>query len=157
MSRPSILFFFLGILFFSCRPELSVDLPEESPRLVVWGTLHPDSLATVYLSETFSPLSNQQGTTFMVSAARVILYENGQVADTLPEAAPDIYRSIFFQPTAGKTYAIRALKTGYPDLQTRPDTMPEKMVVTQLEAKYLPSAGQEYDTASIRINLFHSK
>lgn len=143
-----------GLLFSNCHPELSVDIPDEPARLVVWGTLHPDSLATVSLSEIFSPLSNQQGTAYAISDALVILYENGQVADTLSEVATGIYRSTFFQPKAGNTYAVRALKTGYPTLQTRPDTMPEKMVVARLETDYILSDfNSEYGIATIKIEL----
>ncbi len=144
----------LGFLFSGCQPELSVELPEEPSRLVVWGTLHPDSLATVFLSAAFSPLAAPQDTAYAVSDAVVELYENGQVVDTLQEAVPGVYRSSFFQPKAGKIYAVRALKMGYPTLQTRPDTMPENIDLAHLEAAYVLSVfNSEYGTATIKVTL----
>jgi hypothetical protein len=127
--------------------------PAEPPRLVIWGYLQPDSVVTVTLSQTFPALDTIASQAARVSGARVFLYENNVLVDTLPEVQPGYYQSgKSTKPKNGYAYRYEVHKEGFPILQTPSDTLPLPPAVDHYVAEWKVT-GFTLDHISIVLHL----
>jgi hypothetical protein len=127
---------FFVLLLYNCERDLRVDLPPQESLLVIWGTLHPDSFPKIHLTESYDPLTYQIGDDHRISDALVTLYENGVAVDTLSEIEKGVYKSANFKPNPLRGYFFRVKKTGYPDMETVADTIPEKPIISLANITY---------------------
>ena len=129
----------LGLVFLAtvaCETVIEVDLPEESPRLVVNSFIGTDAPVTVKLSQSKSILDNTRPP--LVSGAEVVLLEEGEIVATLEEVPdpyednpvnqpnPDLkgfYTSSFI-PSAGKNYTLQVTKSGYEPVEAKAYVLP---------------------------------
>ena len=143
-----ILFFFVPLIN-SCQPSIELNDLTVTPKLVIWGNLHPDSIMTVYLSRSVAPLDKT--TNRKVSNATILIFENNILLDTLKERDTSIYVSNkFLKPKEGYNYYIKVLKSGFESIETLPDTMPFRPKLIRVIAEELkkgdPSAKFEIQT-----------
>ena len=143
-----ILFFFVPLIN-SCQPSIELNDLTVTPKLVIWGNLHPDSIMTVYLSRSVAPLDKT--TNRKVSNATILIFENNILLDTLKERDTAIYVSNkFLKPKEGYNYYIKVLKSGFESIETLPDTMPFRPKLIRVIAEELkkgdPSAKFEIQT-----------
>ncbi len=99
--------------FFSCEKEITVDLPKESPKIVIEGYIENGKTATVSITKSapyFDPIDSLTLINSMVTSALVIV-SDGAVSDTLHKDTviglpPIIYvgKTIIGEP--GKTYYL---------------------------------------------------
>lgn len=114
-----IQYLIISIIFISsCELVVDVDLPEFEPSLVLNGTISTDdTLITIFLSQDKDILANANNYDFKdVSDAEVILYEGESMLQELVETDPGIYVSTL-QPVKGKTYTIKASKSGFESIE----------------------------------------
>lgn len=125
------------VLFFSaCEQVIEIDLPPHTPQLVVNSTFCPDSLIYAEVSAS----KHLQDTAYLhsVDNAKVVVYENGVLWDTLafvPSAgfAAPHYRSSRF-PVAGRTYRVRASAPGFTDVEGE-DRIPMPVPLLSIERR----------------------
>ncbi len=125
------LFFLLGLL--ACTKDLGVDLPYEGDRLVVYGVLSPDSVATLRVSQTY-PTTGRYLYGRWVSTAVVRLYEAGVLVEQLRHQSDGRYVSTGnFKPMSGKVYHYTVSNAGFPDLQSLPERVPEPIRIDRYQ------------------------
>lgn len=125
----------VALLLAACQQDtiLDVELPDESPKLVVNSLFNPDSLWTVQVSQTVPLLGTDKPQE--VANARVEIIADGAVIEVLPYLAERqvvsrsfsstaIYQSQTEKPEAGKQYAIRVTAPEL-DAITASDAIPE--------------------------------
>ena len=143
MKRSLIAIILFSLI--SCQKEIDLLHRNDEQKLVLWCYLHPDSVVTAYVSKTSPPLSTKEDRT--ASGVLVVLYENNLPVDTLQNDSLKIYKSRKnFKPSVGNIYAMKASKSGFPTLETFPDTMPPKPVLL----KYIA------EDSILRINRFQN-
>ena len=121
---------------YSCQPSIELNDLTITPKLVIWGNLHPDSVMTIYLSRSVAPLDYT--TNRKVSHATVLIFENNILLDTLKERDTAIYVSNqLLKPKEGSTYYVKVLKTGFESIETLPDTMPFRPKLIRLTTEEL--------------------
>lgn len=88
LKRNNIVFVLVGLLtLFSCRKEVSVDLPDYEPKLVVEGTIETGAPPVVILTQSvpyFSPISAETFSELFVRGAEVTV-SNGSSSVVLDE------------------------------------------------------------------------
>jgi hypothetical protein len=125
-SLPLLAFLFLA----SCEQVIEIDLPEQTPQLVVNCSFKPDSMwsARVTTSTSIQDANGPQPFT----NALVLIKENGLVIDTLVHDSEDVYRAVLgTMPQAGHSYSIEASApdftpvagTDYVPLPVQPHTL----------------------------------
>jgi hypothetical protein len=128
----------LFLLFYTtaCQPVVELNDVQFTPKLVIWGNLHPDSIITVSISRSVPPLDKT--TNRKVNQAIVLVYENNILLDTLKERDSSIYVSTkSLRPKEGNIYYVKVLKGGFDPIKTMPDTMPLRPQVIKVTAKEL--------------------
>ncbi len=129
MKYSFVLFPMMAMLLAACTPEFRPENTEYEPRMVIYGTLQPDSVATVFLSFT-RPLPGLEVPEPDMAAAQVRLFENGVLADSLTHIGGYWFSAAGgFRPTAGKVYHIEAVHPLLPRLVTDKDTLPPAPVM----------------------------
>lgn len=106
-----------GASFSSCEKEIDVDLPPYTPSLVVMSRIQPDSVFSVFLSNSVSILDGDEPEE-VTDATVEILNADGQVIATL-EDEEDIgfYRGgELDKPRIGATYHLRIAAEDYPSV-----------------------------------------
>jgi hypothetical protein len=143
------LFLFLLLMtWVSCSKDVHLP-PVEEPKLVIWGYLQPDSIASIRLSHTYPILDSISGRAAFVSDALVVLHENHSISDTLREISPGYYRSATnLLPKPSQTYWYEVYKEGFPPLRTQPDTLPEKPLIESYASEWAIT-GYTFDNVSI--------
>lgn len=141
----------LSINFFSCAPSLTdLDLSQQPNKLVIWCTLHPDSVATSYVSKTGNPLSTFEEKS--LNDAQVVLFENNQPVDTLFYEAKSRYASRKgFKPKENRIYKIIVSREGFATAETLPDTMPQKPIIRDF--KYSRDVVEKQSNTQISMTL----
>lgn len=125
MKLKNLLLTALMMAFWSCQPQIETILEGETPKLVIWGFLQPDSVATVYLGRTAAPLSKSADR--IVEEATVLLFENNILADTLQYIGQSLYKSSKgFRPKENHAYYCIASKRGFETIESQIDTMPTR-------------------------------
>jgi Domain of unknown function (DUF4249) len=147
MKLALITFLLLSI---NCSKDLDVNTANNKPALVIWGFLEPDSLAAIHLSHTFPLLSTPDTSGTWVSGALVVLYDRGFAVDTLKYVSDGLYRSEGFRPVEGGVYHFTAEKTGFEQLVTSMDTMPERPFIISISKLLIPTEDPTQSIARIK-------
>lgn len=109
------IFYFLititWVLLGSCEKTIEMDISNNPIRLVVNSFLNEDSVFIVRVSRSQYVLDDSLPT--LISDAKVLIYEDGIIKDTLMFNNHGKYRSKIVKPVAGKKYKIEVSKAGY--------------------------------------------
>lgn len=117
-----ITLFFTGLLFLSCEKDITVDLPQPDPKIVVEGYIFEGERPYVILSRNsgfFAPLDSAAFiNTFIFNG--VVVVSDGTNTDTLTfQTAPESALGVAYVKTnptvigqAGKTYTLTAIADG---------------------------------------------
>ncbi|MBO0948623.1 DUF4249 domain-containing protein [Fibrella forsythiae] len=136
-----LLFTFAGLLF-SCSRDLGIELPHEGNRLVIMAVLSADDSVKVLMDHTYPPTGEQlfdEG----VTNARVLLYENDRLLDTLQRITKNRYAAKgTIRPVIGKAYRVRVEAPGYPPVESQPETIPP---FPDLKTAVIEKKGGEYE------------
>ncbi|WP_208493121.1 DUF4249 domain-containing protein [Spirosoma utsteinense] len=125
------LFFLLGLL--ACTKDLGVDLPYEGDRLVVYGVLSPDSVATLRVSRTYPTTGRYQYGRWVLTAV-VRLYEDSVLVEQLRHQSDGRYVSARkFKPQPGRFYHYTITNAGFPDVQSLPERVPEPIRIDRYQ------------------------
>lgn len=152
MNKKTIHILLAMMLAFSaCTDEVSVDIPEQAPLLVINSFFTADSLWQAELSSTVSTASKPGKK--LIENARLVLWQNNQPVDTMIEISTGNYVSDI-QPVPGKTYLITAQAEGFPSVRAT-GTLPEMAVdftILSLEpAEDLPTFSDENYELQLKI------
>lgn len=97
---------------FGCEKVINVDIPEHTPVLVPNSRFTTDSLWFVHMSKSVSVLQSDDPEA--VENARVEIYEDGVLLDTLTHFGDGLYLSMAgASPEVGKTYSMIASAPGF--------------------------------------------
>ncbi|MCH2084988.1 MAG: DUF4249 domain-containing protein [Saprospiraceae bacterium] len=160
MKRFALIFVVLGMCF-SCEREIQLDLFVEKP--IVYASLHPDSLFTVWISQT-SPPNNPFQTNPAVDNAEISVYEDGQLIHILPfmphTTMEDLGGSFYgierFYPKEGAEYELEinapgmlpAYSKGY--IPAQPDIPSFRILGTE---KIKPSESSDLEVYRLEIDI----
>jgi hypothetical protein len=137
----------LILLCSGCAEEPTDSFPHE-PKLVAWGFFHPAQVFSVKIAKSVPIEDTNIIESTGIQDALVLLYEDGQLIDTLKHEQKGKYSSPRqLKPKAGHVYFITAHKVGYPSIETLPDTMPALLRLQSIKAgwtKTQNSNNQEY-------------
>jgi hypothetical protein len=164
MNRLALIFAVLCVCF-SCEREVQLDLFVEKP--IVYSSFHPDSLFTVWVSQTSPPNSPFQSNP-AVDNAEISVYEDGQLIHILPfmrnTAMADLGGSFYgidrFYPKEGSEYELEinapgmlpAYTKGY--VPTKPN-VPNFRILGTEEQKPIENSDLEVYRLEIDIELEH--
>lgn len=116
--KKLILLSALGFAALSCEKTIDYDLPQEDPRLVIDAYLFTGEPIKAFVSTSKTALA--PGEPMFAMDATVLLYEEGQLVDTLePIDSNDLimgqphFKSTY-EPLAGKLYRLEAHKGEFP-------------------------------------------
>ncbi|WP_373553494.1 DUF4249 family protein [Haliscomenobacter sp.] len=124
------------MLSVGCTEEQSIIQPNK-PNIVVWGFFHPQQIFLVKLASSMAIENVNTIDTTGIQDAIVLLYEDGKLIDTLKHQQKGTYRSSHnIKPQVGHVYFITAQKTGYPSIETQPDTMPDLLKLQSVKATW---------------------
>lgn len=128
MKRLAV-FLFCGLGLMACTKDLGIDLPYEGDRLVVYGVLSPDSVATLRVSQTY-PTTGRYVYGRWVVTADVRLYEDSALVEQLRHQYDGRYVSVNnFKPQPGRFYHYTVSNAGFPPLQSLPERVPEPIQI----------------------------
>jgi hypothetical protein len=145
----------------ACEKNVTINVPEQSPKLVINGLNIKDSSIRVGIGKSryiLKPLSNSGNNMdeFLVKDAQVVLYENNIAIDTMVyQAAIQGYKSPHNKVIrAGYTYTIKASAPGYVPVEAS-TMLPSQSVITSVT--HIPNArkdsyGDFMDEIRIKIN-----
>ena len=80
------------VFFSACEKDITIDLPEAEPKLVVEGYIVPGQPAYIFISRTTSYFAPTDSASLIASAVKgaTVTINNGVVIDTLIEPFPDV-------------------------------------------------------------------
>ena len=104
------------MLLCGCDKDVEFDIQQESPRLAIYSIINPDSLISVWVTQTKFVLDT--GAIRAVDDATVIITPEGQVPRLLmlKDAQRGQYRADF-APQAGITYHLTVSAKGFPPVE----------------------------------------
>ena len=128
-----VAFLFCLLAMVSCTKDLGFDLPYEGDRLVLYGVLSPDSVATLRVSQTYPPTGRYMYGRWILTAV-VRLYEEGVLVEQLRHQSDGRYVSeSTFKPKPGKSYHYIVSNAGFPDVQSLPERVPEPIRIDRYQ------------------------
>ncbi len=138
MKRLAV--FILVIFFTSCETDIVLNIPPQPQKLVVTGLVQVGTPFRVTITKTTGVLDTLSMQRNRVTNAFVQLHENNVVVDTLVfNASDDAYTpKRNTQPTAGKTYTIRAVADGFAAVEATtftPNYVPIQSVTRRTNVK----------------------
>lgn len=128
-----------------CELTVPVDLPDQSPKLVMNTLLHPGDTIHAYLSRSFG-MYEDFALDEVVDATYIVEDMTNGASDTLqPLHNPPalLYQTIEVPVLSGHTYRFRAVAPGY-EAVTGETTIPPVVPIT--EADYQPEARYNQDS-----------
>ena len=131
-----------GLLAHCTEREVDINIVPEAPRLVIYGALNPDSLISIWVSQT--KVATDPSRVGPIANATVLLSENNQSPRLIPlyDAERGQYQASF-TPKADATYHLQVQAEGFSPIEATTRTMS----LTAIEAlTYEPvSTGLEPD------------
>jgi hypothetical protein len=118
----------LPFFLFSCETVIELDLPGHKPQLVINSVISPDSLFTVDISASQSPLVN--GSYEQLTDATVQVYQSGQLLYNLNHVGSGIYKADY-KPQALQYYELRVSSPGLSDVKAQ-NFIPAAPLLTDL-------------------------
>lgn len=142
----------LVFLLVSCEKEIKIKVPEQPKKLVFYSVSYPGDPIRLILRSTVNALSYRRQPT-NVTNATVILYDNGQVADTLSYDPAEEYYVSKTAAQYGHKYQLSAVAPGFPLAEATAE-MPEEV---PLQVSVTPnvrngSSGASLDEVVTRFN-----
>lgn len=129
----------IALLMASCEKDISVDVPQQSARLVLNSVNVLGEQIRVRLGHTVPILNYNGGTEPNIPDALVLLYENDELADTLAYS-PDEHEYIStITSKPGRAYKVKAAASGFPSVEAST----EAPVTVTLGLGYEPNAGTD--------------
>jgi hypothetical protein len=129
------LFIFVGLI--SCEMVSDVNVPAEEPKITLNATFVPDSVFNVKLSSSQYILS--MAPIQPISKAKVFVFENGNLYDTLTERTPGKYISLRNRKSEkGKSYKIQVQAEGFETVESQ-SYIPEEVQLK--DVKYIQRQG----------------
>jgi len=134
----------------SCEKPVNIDIPSYEPELVLNCFFTPDDSFRVHLTQSVSVLDTSINA---VDDAQIIIFENGQAADTLRQGIEGFY---FSDITAKRSniYSIKVEHENYTTISAS-DTLPEKTAIistTHITDAGYDEEGKLYDQINIRFS-----
>ncbi|MDZ7934694.1 MAG: DUF4249 domain-containing protein [Emticicia sp.] len=121
----NICLFLLVFCLNGCRKvELSVDLPYQGDKLVVYGLIVPTEIVSVKVTKTYPPTGK---ITYIdgISDAEVLLFENDKLVEKLKYTGSGIYKSeTSFKPKEKFAYSLKINAKGFPLVSTSNEIVP---------------------------------
>jgi hypothetical protein len=131
MTMRPLLFISLVLIISSCDKDITIDLPEESDKLVLNLLMNKDSVLIGRV--TFSDQVNNPPQMSNIRNAVVNLYENGTFRETL--TSYDTFGLTFYRgntrPQAGATYRVTAAASGYTEVSGS-DHIPDTVKISEM-------------------------
>jgi len=126
MRKYTKYFLYLSLIsFFSCEKIVSVKTPDFKPQLVINGFLTPQERISVMLTQ-ISPILDIVPTDLSVEDASISVFENGSFLETLSYTQEGVYQArVTTKPQISNTYHFEVKATGFDDLATIPEKIPE--------------------------------
>jgi hypothetical protein len=140
-----IFFYFfitISIVFSSCEPkDIYYKLPEAENKLVVYCFFNPDSIWKANISKLDNLLSLPSDSDLWITNAQVLLFEEGNLIDTLVfEKDKEYVSKRGLKPEFNKNYKLCVKCNGYDDLYSDFQSLPTPVMVdTVTFLDYLPS------------------
>jgi hypothetical protein len=139
---------FLFVLFTSCELTVDIDVPFEQQKLVLNSFFNTDSVWAATLSANqhiLDTLYEQR-----VENALIVVYHAGAAVDTLMHLSDGVYRADTGKPLPGKSYEIKAMAPGYPDV-TSHSYVPLPTLITDIQVtKGASSEGYPEDVFHVK-------
>ncbi|RYU93768.1 DUF4249 domain-containing protein [Emticicia agri] len=125
-----IILFLLILLFNGCKErEITIPLPYEGDKMVVYAILSPSEIVKVLVSKTYPP-TGKEIYTEGINNAEVLLYENTILIENLTYTANGIYTSASnFKPKAGFSYSLKVNSPTLPSITTGEEVIPALPVI----------------------------
>ncbi len=136
MRIPFKLIAYLVLVCLGCTEEQSNIQPHE-PKLVAWGFFHPAQVFSLKIAKSAPIEDANKIDSTGIQDAIVLLYEDGKFIDTLKHQHKSTYQSSHnLKPQVGHAYFVVVQKTGFPTIETLPDTMPELLKLQSVKATW---------------------
>lgn len=112
-------------LFNSCKErEITIPLPYEGDKMVIYAILSPDEIVKVLVTKTYPPTGKVLYTN--VKDAEVFLYENAVMKEKLIYNERGYYISAEnFKPKAGVSYSLKINSPNLPPVTTTEEVIPD--------------------------------
>jgi len=123
-------FLFFILVFFSCKEEAEINVPEVPKKLVVSSIFSPDSTFKVQLKES------NAGNAF--KKADMQLFSKGSLVGSLEHVSNGIYKIPEYSPTPGNEYRLHITSNDHKTI-TASDYLPEPIPI--LKITHTDSAG----------------
>lgn len=130
----------------SCEKAVDIDVPFETPKLVLNGFLNPDSSISVHVSKSQFILDEAELQN--ITDATVRVYEEGQFLGDLKHKENGLYKLEGIFPKAGKEYTIQAEKSGFASVKAQQTVLE---AVTPLNLKMDTLQADEYGQSQVKI------
>lgn len=142
---------FLILVLLGCETVVDVDVPRNPSKLVINSTLTPDGFIRVNLSESRYILDENDFQ--LISGAKVDVYEDGLLLETLPDSTYGNYISGIHKPGHGKTYKIVASKSGYDDVSAEVKIPLDTVIVSSIVIDTVEINDFGYTSSYLRFNI----
>lgn len=121
----------IALAFVSCEKEIEFNGEMSKPLLVVNGFITPDSVIKVQVSKSRFFLSKAESTFPRVTDAKVSLYINNSLLETIQHTENGMYVSTI-KPLPGDVVKIVVEKSGETTVQTQ-TTVPQKVYIEKID------------------------
>ena len=121
----------IALAFVSCEKEIEFKGEMSKPLLVVNGFITPDSVIKVQVSKSRFFLSKAESTFPRVTDAKVSLYINNSLLETIQHTENGMYVSTI-KPLPGDVVKIVVEKSGETTVQTQ-TTVPQKVYIEKID------------------------
>jgi len=141
---------------FSCRGrEISLYIPFEEERLVIWGKLEAGRPVAVRLTKTFPPKGDLPEN-LSVNNATVVLFRNGSRYAALNQSSDEGVYVCDSIVLPGQSYVLKAEAEGFPAAESQsvivPASPPEVSYLRKTDAERLPLYPYRQDLISLFIH-----
>lgn len=108
------------LLVCGCEKSITINLPAEPQKLVLNAVVPRGQPIYAHLTRTLSNAESGKGLNVSVTGAQLVLYVDGQAADTLEYESDGFYLSEV-EATAGHRYRLKVTHPSYPGVEAETD------------------------------------
>ncbi|MDQ3072664.1 MAG: DUF4249 domain-containing protein [Bacteroidota bacterium] len=132
--RTLLTAFAILFLFTGCVKNVEMDLPDNESLLVVNSFFNPGDTWQVNVSKSRNMQQRMQNVD--VENARVTLYEDGVLLDTMRYTSGGNYVLTTHKPVPGKTYTLKVSAPGFPDVESE-QRLESRILIESLTYDYI--------------------
>jgi len=150
MTRMKYIIFILlmTMINISCEKEIPSNFKNEERKITLNSIIEPDSLITVYLSESLFPdeaFFNPDGSVGYISIddAAVSLFKDGSPVGELKHTGNGRY-TINYYPQVNHQYALKVTSDGFPDINAV-SQLPEKIFLDSVKLIHVENPDVYYN------------